>query len=153
MFKRLALLTLIFLCFQTLSKSLILEDRVCFTFKGSVITLSDLKAYAYIFNLDYRKERGKLLKKVITIEKKYYCLKANYPFESDFEREFPSLFYKLNFFSGNRYLKPEGFEKNGLDFEIVKQNLFKLLFVLKYSFLLDKEDNCLKEPVYSTKND
>lgn len=151
MFKHLALLTLIFLCFQTLSKNLILEDRVCFTFKGSVITLSDLKAYGYILNLDYSKERAKLLEKVMEIEKNYYCLRTNYPFEADFQREFPSLFYQLNYFSGNRFLKSEEFERKGLDFEIIKHNLFKLLFVLKYSFLLDKDDDCLKEQFFPTK--
>ncbi len=125
--------------------SLNLEDKVVFTYGSSVVTESDIRAYAYIFKLDLKKDRQEIIDKVVEIEKRYYCLRLNYPFEGEFQKEFPCLFYRLNLFCRNRFLPNDIFASYSIDFNLLKNDLFKLLFVMKYSFLLDEDQSdCLK---------
>ncbi|BBB33181.1 hypothetical protein TTHT_1708 [Thermotomaculum hydrothermale] len=154
MFKRLFILSLLIFCFFcSFSKAIQSEDCVVFSVKNNVVTESDLRAFAYIFNEDYQNKREELIKKVVEIEKMYYCLKENYPFEGEFKREYPYLYYQLNYFYNNRLLPADNFADNDIDFNLVNYNLFKLLFVLKYSFLLVDEGDrsCLDAPVYFNK--
>ncbi len=138
-----------FLFFALYAYPFEIKDNVVFEFKGDVITESDLKAFAYIFRLDPVRQRKKLIDKVVKIEKRYCCLKESYPFEDEFEREYPQLFYQLNLFYTNRFLPSEKLKKYNIDYKILNHNLFKLLFVIKYGVLLNENENgCLKEDVY-----
>jgi len=147
MFKPFVFSWLLLFCFFNLFANKILKDQVVFVFKGDVITESDLRAFSYILDIPLSK-RDILLEKVVDIEKSYYCLKENYPFEGDFLREFPGIFYQFNLLKGNRFVISDGFQRYGINFEILKENLFKLLFVIKYSLLLDDGAECLEEPVF-----
>ncbi len=151
MFKRLLFFgLLICLSFWLFAQNVELKDYVVFTYGDCVVTDSDIRAFSYILNLDLDANRQELLRVVGEIEKRYYCLKENYPFEEDFVREYPFLYYQLNLFYGNRLLPSEDFERYDIDFRLLNKNLFRLLFVIKYSFLLrNEEDNdCMKLPVF-----
>lgn len=155
MFKRLLLFGILIFAFSnSFANKPIIEDSVVFTYGDCVVTESDLKAFAYILNIDFNKNRKLVLKKVIEIEKRYFCLKENYPFEGEFRREFPNLFYQLNLFFCNKFLPDKNVFKAGIDNKLLMTNLFKLLFVLKYSFLLgnDGQNDCMSQPVYLTVN-
>ncbi len=130
---------------------MVLEDSVVFKYGDCIVTESDIRAFGYIMHIDIEKNREKIIKIVQSVVKRYYCLKENYPFEGDFKREFPFLFYQFNLFYGNRFLPDQSLVKHKLDFELIKKNVFELLFVLKYSFLLEKENDCMKLPVYFEK--
>ncbi len=141
---------LVFSFSHSFGKNRVLKDYIVFTFGDCVVTKSDLKAFAYILNIDFNKNRELVLKKVIEIEKRYYCLKENYPFEGEFRQKFPNLYYQINLFFESRFLVGGDTLKKGIDNRLIMKNLFKLLFVLKYSFLLSNEEknDCLGRPVY-----
>ncbi len=135
---------------NTFAKKPVVEDYIVFTYGNCVVCESDLRAFAYIMNLDLSSNRDIVLKKVIEIEKRYCCLKENYPFEGEFRQEFPNLFYQINLFYGSKFLAYGKVLHQGIDNKLLMKNLFKLLFVLKYSFLLsnEEENGCLNSPVY-----
>ncbi len=148
MFKPFVFSWLLLFCFFNLFASNgILKDKVVFVFKDDVVTESDLRAFSFILNIPLA-ERESLLAKVVEIEKSYYCLKENYPFEGEFLKEFPGVFYQFNLLKGNRFVVSDDLKKYDIDFEILKQNLFKLLFVVKYSLLLDDGSDCIRQPVF-----
>jgi len=131
------------------------SDTIAFVIEDNVVTESDLRAYAFIFGKSYPSQRDEVVKQAIEIEKSYYCLVKNYPFADEFEKEFVSLFYEYNLLKGNRFVNSDYFKDYGIDFGVLRDNLFKLLFVNSFAELLedkgDERDGCQKIHIYFTK--
>lgn len=131
------------------------SDTVAFVVESNVVTESDIRAYAFILGKAYPSQRDEVVKQAVEIEKNYYCLIKNYPFANEFEKEFVSLFYEYNLLKGNRFIGKEYFKSYGIDFGVLRDNLFKLLFVNSFAELLEdkgeERDGCQKIHIYFTK--
>ncbi len=131
------------------------SDTVAFVVESNVVTESDIRAYAFIFGKNYPSQREEIVKKAVEIEKNYYCLVKNYPFADEFEKEFVSLFYEYNLLKGNRFVCGEYYKSYGIDFGVLRDNLFKLLFVNSFAELLEdkgeEKGGCQKFHIYFTK--